>query len=76
MNVSTGHRVVIEFLSAEGYSPIEVHRGLRSVYGEDVTDVSAVRPLVHCLRAVKMTFGTGPTADEQSRQRRRRPKKR
>jgi hypothetical protein len=43
VDVSTGHRVVIEFLSAEGYSPIGVHRGLRSVYGEDATYVSAVR---------------------------------
>jgi len=51
VDVSTGHRVVIEFLSAEGYSPIKVRRGLRSVYGEDVTDVSAARPWMHRLKS-------------------------
>jgi hypothetical protein len=50
VDVSTGHRMVTEFRYAEGYSPIEVNRGLRSVYGVDVTDVSAVRPWVHRLR--------------------------
>lgn len=50
VDVNTGHRVVIEFLSAEGYSPIKVRRGLRSVYREDVTDVSAARPWIHRLK--------------------------
>jgi len=49
VDVSTGQRVVTEFLSAEGYNPIEVYTGLRSVYGENATDVSAVRPWVHRL---------------------------
>jgi hypothetical protein len=50
VDVSSGHRMMIEFLSAEGYSPIEVHRGLSSVYGEDATDLSAARPWVHRLK--------------------------
>jgi hypothetical protein len=39
-----------EFLSAEGYCPIEIHRGLKSVYGEDATDVSADRRRVYRLK--------------------------
>jgi hypothetical protein len=31
--------VVIDFLTAEGCSPIEIHRQLRIMYGEDATDV-------------------------------------
>ena len=42
MDVRTRQRVVIEFLTAEGSRPIEIHRRLRSVYGEDAVDVSSV----------------------------------
>jgi hypothetical protein len=39
--VPPGLRVVTEFLTAEGYSPIEIHRRLRGVYGEEAIDVSS-----------------------------------
>jgi hypothetical protein len=44
---------VSEFLTAESYSPTEIHRRLRSVYGEDAIDVSSVghlqqAPTSHC----------------------------
>ena len=32
----------MEFLTAESSIPIEIHRRLRNVYGEDATDVSSV----------------------------------
>jgi len=35
-------RGVSEFLTVESYSPTEIHRRLRSVYGQDATDVSSV----------------------------------
>lgn len=36
-------RAVIEFLTAEGVPPIEIHRQMLAVYGEDCVDVSTVR---------------------------------
>ena len=41
--VSSGRKMVIEFVTAWGSSPIEFHRRLRSVYGEGALDV-AQRP--------------------------------
>ena len=35
-------RVVIEFLTAEGCSPIEIHTRMKAVYGESCSDVSTV----------------------------------
>jgi hypothetical protein len=40
-------RVVTEFLTVEGSSPIEICRRLRSMCGEDSIDVSSVRCWVH-----------------------------
>ena len=34
VDIPTGQRVITEFLPEEGSSPIEIHRCLRSVYGE------------------------------------------
>jgi saccharopine dehydrogenase-like NADP-dependent oxidoreductase len=36
------HRMAIEFLTAEEVSPIEIHRHLKSVYGEHTADMSVV----------------------------------
>ncbi|XP_070617038.1 protein GVQW3-like isoform X1 [Erythrolamprus reginae] len=36
-------RAVIEFLTAEGVPPIEIHRQMLAVYGVDCVDVSTVR---------------------------------
>jgi hypothetical protein len=40
-------RVVTVFQTAEASSPIEIHRRLRSVYGEDAIDVTSVRHGAH-----------------------------
>jgi len=45
--------VALQILSVEGYSPIEIHRGVKSLHVEDATDVSWV------LR-FKRTSVTGP----------------
>ena len=36
-------RAVIEFLTAEQVPPIEIHRRLQAVYGDQYVDVSTVR---------------------------------
>jgi len=36
-------RAVIEFLTSEKVSPIEIHRRMQAVYGEQCVDVSTVR---------------------------------
>jgi len=36
-------RVVIEFLTAEKVPPIEIHRRMQAVYGDQCVDVSTVR---------------------------------
>jgi hypothetical protein len=43
VDVGTRQRVVTEFLTTEDSSPIEIHRRLRSVCGEDAIDVSSER---------------------------------
>jgi hypothetical protein len=37
-------RAVIEFLTAEGVSPVQIHRRVQVVYGDDCVDVSTVGP--------------------------------
>ena len=39
MDVRIGQRVIMDFLTVEGSSPIEIQRRLRSVYSEDAIDV-------------------------------------
>jgi transposase len=36
-------RAVIEFLTAEGVAPVEIHRRVQVVYGDDFVGVSTVR---------------------------------
>jgi len=36
-------RAVIEFLTAEKVAPIEIHRRMQAVYGDQCVDVSTVR---------------------------------
>jgi hypothetical protein len=36
-------RAVFEFLTAERVSPIEIHRRMQAVYGDQYVDVSTVR---------------------------------
>jgi len=51
VEVYTRQRVVFDFLAMEGCSLIETHRRLRSVYGLDASDVSAVRCWLHCSKS-------------------------
>jgi hypothetical protein len=69
----TRQRVVVEFRTVECSSPIQIHRCLRSMYGEDAIDVSSDAGSV-ILRLVKRTLVTGPAAADQPWQGRRRPK--
>ena len=45
--VCARQRVEIEFLTAEGSSPVEIHRCLRSMFGEVAIDCASVRCWVH-----------------------------
>jgi transposase len=60
VDVRTRQRAVIEFLTAEGSSPIEIHRRLRSVYGEDAIDVSSVRHWVRRFKSGEKDIGDRP----------------
>jgi len=42
VDVLTGRRVIIAFLPEEGSSSMEIHRCLRSVYGEVAVCVSSI----------------------------------
>lgn len=50
MVVGTMQKMVTEFLTAEGCSPIETHRRLNSVYDEDAVGAGSVR---HWVRRFK-----------------------
>ena len=43
MDLRLKQRAVIEFLTTEGFSPIEIHSRMKTVYGEICLDVSTVR---------------------------------
>lgn len=47
VDVHNGQRVMTDFLTVEGSSPIKIQRRLRSVYSEDAIDVRSVR---RCIR--------------------------
>ena len=63
MVVRTRHRVVTEFLTAEGCSTTEIHRLFRSVYGESATDVSTVRHWVRPFESGEKHNGYMPRRD-------------
>ena len=39
-------RAVVEFLTAEKFPPIEIHRRMQAVYGDECIDVSTVKSWV------------------------------
>jgi len=43
-------RAVIEFITAEKVSPIEIHRRMKAVYGDQCVDVSTVRRWIRRLK--------------------------
>lgn len=51
VDVHSRQRVVIEILTAEGSSPIVIHRLLISIYAEEAIDVSSVSAGSILLRA-------------------------
>jgi hypothetical protein len=68
VDVCTRQRVVIEFLTAEASSPIEIHRLLRSMYGEDAMDVSSDRCWVHCFESRGKDIGDRLCSGNQPQQ--------
>jgi len=52
--------MVIEFLTAEGSSPIKIHRRTRIAYGEDPNTLSQLDGRSVVVRAVKRASVTGP----------------
>jgi len=42
-DVRFNQRAVIEFLTARKFPPIEIHRRMQAVYGDQCVDVSTVR---------------------------------
>ena len=49
-------RAVIEFLTAEKVPPIEIHRRMQAVYGDQCVDVSTVRRWVRRFRDGELGF--------------------
>jgi hypothetical protein len=42
-DVRLKNRTVIEFLTAEKVPPIEIHRGMKAIYGDQCVDMSTLR---------------------------------
>jgi hypothetical protein len=57
VHIHTRQRVVTEFHSEEGSRSIQIHRCLKSVYGEDATDVSSVTCCVHHFKSGEKDTG-------------------
>jgi hypothetical protein len=49
-------RVVIEFLTAEKVPPIEIHRRMQAVYGDQCVDVGTVRRWVRRFKDGELGF--------------------
>jgi hypothetical protein len=47
VDVRIGQRVMMDFLTVEGSSPIKIQRRLRSVYSEDAIYIRSVRRRIH-----------------------------
>nr|CAI5822724.1 unnamed protein product [Callosobruchus analis] len=62
IDVRLRQRCVIEFLNAEGETPIRIHERLKKVYGDVTVDVSTVRRWV---RRCKEAEGQTPLTDEK-----------
>lgn len=62
IDVRIRQRSVIEFLNAEGETPIRIHERLKNVYGDATVDVSTVR---RWIRRCNETQGQTPLADEK-----------
>jgi len=70
VDVRNGQRVMIEFYTAEGFSPLEIYRHMRIVYGEDTIDVGSDAGSFG-LRAAKRTLVIVRAMADQPQQRRR-----
>lgn len=62
IDIRIRQRSVIEFLTAEGETPIRIHERLKNVYGDATVDVSTVRRWV---RRCNEAAGQTPLADEK-----------
>jgi len=58
-------RLRTKFFNAEGFSLTQFHRHLRSMYGEDIIDVSSVIHWIHCSNSSEKTLVIGPTVFQQ-----------
>jgi len=54
------NRLRTKFFNAEGFSLTQFHKHLRSVYGEDIKDVSSVIHWIHWSNSSEKTLVTGP----------------
>ena len=62
IDIRIRQRSVIEFLTAEGETPIRIHERLKNVYGDATVDVSTVRRWV---RRCNEAEGQTTLADEK-----------
>jgi len=60
VDVRTRQSMAIEFFTVEGANPIEIHRRLRSVNGEDAIDVSSVGHWVSLFKKSEKNVGDWP----------------
>jgi hypothetical protein len=60
VDICTRPRVVIEILTTAGCSPVEIHRHLISMYGEDAVDVGSDSEFI-ILRVMKRILMRDPT---------------
>ena len=64
-DVGFKQRAVIEFLTAEKDPPIEIHRRMQAVYGDQCVDVSTVRCWVR--RFIEGELGQADLSDKTRR---------
>ena len=60
VGIHTRQRMAIEFLGTESSSLIDIHRRLRSLYGEDAIDICSVRRRVLLFKSSEKDTGDRP----------------
>jgi hypothetical protein len=60
VRICTRQRMAIEFLGTESSRLIDIHRRLKSVYGEDAIDISSVRRWVCLFKSSEECIGDRP----------------
>jgi len=66
VDLNTRQRMLTELLTAEGSRPVQIHRRLRSLCGEDTIEIRSVRRWLRRFNSGEKDVGDSSSAVDQS----------